>query len=134
MGQLADAAVATWRFPWWTGLALLLTAALYLRGFVRVHGQMPTRFPLSRLALYLAGIIALAVVLVSPFAALDDRLLITHMIQHLVLLIIAPPLLLLGAPQTPIARAIPPPISKKTIGLVAKSRACPRLLLARPIP
>jgi len=134
MGQFADAALATWRFPWWTGLALLLTAALYLRGFMRVHGQMPTRFPFSRLVLYLAGTIVLALALVSPFAALDDWLLITHMIQHLVLLMIAPPLLLLGAPQIPIVRAIPPPIAKKTVGLLAKSRACRRLLVGATHP
>jgi len=121
MGQIADAALATWRFPWWTGLCLLLTAALYFRGFRHVHRQMPVRFPLSGLALYLAGIVALAVALVSPLATLDDRLLMTHMVQHLMLLMIAPPLLLLGAPQIPIVRAIPPALAKKTVGLVAKS-------------
>jgi putative membrane protein len=122
MGQFADAALVAWRFPWWTGLSLLLTAGLYLRGFMRVHRQMPSRFPLSCSALYSAGIAALAVALASPLAALDDRLLITHMVQHLVLLMIAPPLLLLGAPQIPMVRAIPPALAKKTVGMVAKSR------------
>jgi cytochrome c oxidase assembly factor CtaG len=127
MGQFADAALAAWRFPWWTGLSLLLIAALYLRGFMRVHRQMPARFPLSGLALYSAGIVALAFALASPLAALDDRLLITHMVQHLVLLLIAPPLLLLGAPQIPIVRAITPALAKRTVGLVAKSRGGRRL-------
>jgi cytochrome c oxidase assembly factor CtaG len=127
MGQIAEAALAAWRFPWWTGLALLLTAALYLRGFMRVNRQMPTRFPVSRLALYLAGVVALAVALSSPLAALDDRLLTTHMVQHLLLLMIAPPLLLMGAPQIPIVRAIPPALAKRSVGLVAKSRTARRL-------
>jgi len=127
MGQIADSALAAWRFPWWTGLALLLTAALYLRGFMRVHGQMPARFPLLSLALYLAGVVALAVALSSPLAALDDRLLTTHMVQHLLLLMIAPPLLLMGAPQIPMVRAIPAALAKKSIGLVAKSRIARRL-------
>jgi putative membrane protein len=134
MGLSADAALAAWRFPWWTGLSLLLTAALYCRGFIRVHRQMPARFPLSGLALYLAGIVALAVALASPLAALDDQLLTTHMVQHLLLLIIAPPLLLLGAPQTPIVRAIPPAIAKRTIGLIAKSRGARRLLAGATNP
>jgi len=43
MGQIADAALAAWRFPWGTGLSLLAIAALYLRGFMRVHRQMPAR-------------------------------------------------------------------------------------------
>jgi putative membrane protein len=127
MGQYTDAALAAWHFPWWTGLSLLLTAALYCRGFIRVHRQMPARFQLSGLALYLAGIVALALALASPLAALDDQLLTTHMVQHLLLLMIAPPLLLLGAPQTPIVRAIPPAIAKRTVGLVAKSRTARRL-------
>jgi hypothetical protein len=68
----------------------------------------------------------LAVALVSPLEALDDRLLITHMLQHLLLLMIAPPLLLLGAPQIPLIRALPPSIAKRTVGVIAKSRACRR--------
>src|SRR6516165_1974126 len=128
MGQIADAALAAWRFPWCTGFSLSAIAALYLRGFVRVHRQMPTRFPLSCLALYSAGIAALAIALVSPLATLDDLLLMTHMVQHLVLLMIAPALLLLGAPQIPIVRAIPPAPAKKTVGLVAKSHRGRRIL------
>jgi cytochrome c oxidase assembly factor CtaG len=127
MEQLADAALAAWRLPWWTALFLFLTAAFYLVGFRRVHRQMPIRFALTRLAFYLAGIGVLALALVSPLEALDDRLLLTHMVQHLLLLMIAPPLLLLSAPQIPMVRAIPPAIAKRTVGLVAKSRAARRV-------
>lgn len=128
MSQLAEAALAEWRFPWWTCAFLVAGVALYLRGFVRVHQQMPLHFPLRRLTYYLAGSATLAVALISPLEALDDRLLITHMLQHLLLLLIAPPLLLLGAPQIPLVRAIPPAIAKRTIGVIAKSRTCRRLL------
>ena len=127
MGEFADAALSAWHFPWWTGLWLLVSSALYWRGFIRVHRQMPVRFPLSGLALYLSGIVTLAFALASPLAALDDRLLFTHMVQHLLLLMIGPPLLLLGAPQIPMVRAIPPALAKRTVGLVAKSRAARRL-------
>ena len=128
MSQLAEAALAGWRFSWWTTIFLLFAVALYLRGFIRVHRQMPLRFPLRRLAFYLAGNAALAIALVSPLEALDDCLLITHMLQHLLLLLIAPPLILLGAPQIPLVRAIPPALAKPTIGVIAKSRTC-RILL-----
>jgi cytochrome c oxidase assembly factor CtaG len=127
MGQIAETALTVWRFLWWTGLSLLLTTAIYLRGFMRVHRQMPARFPLLSLTLYLAGVVALAVALASPLAALDERLLTTHMVQHLLLLMIAPPLLLMGAPQIPIVRAIPAALAKRSIGLVAKSRTARRL-------
>ena len=135
MSQLAKAALTAWRFPWWTNALLAATTALYLRGFMRVHQQMPLRFPLSRLAFYLTGSATLAIALISPLEALDDRLLITHMLQHLLLLLVAPPLLLLGAPQIPLVRAIPPALAKLTIGVIAKSRTCRRLLdsIAHPV-
>jgi cytochrome c oxidase assembly factor CtaG len=135
MSQLADAALAAWRFPWWTCAVLVVGVALYLRGFVRVYQQMPLRFQLRRLTFYLAGCATLAIALLSPLEALDDRLLITHMLQHLLLLLIAPPLLLLGAPQIPLVRALPPGIAKRTIGVIAKSRTCRRLLdgLTHPV-
>ena len=126
MRSTIDLALAEWRFPWWTGALLILMAGLYLRGFARMHRQMPARFTLHRMGFYLAGIAALAVALVSPLEALDDHLLITHMLQHILLLMIAPPLLLLGAPQIPMIRALPPSIAKRSVGVVAKSRACRR--------
>jgi cytochrome c oxidase assembly factor CtaG len=127
MFQLIETALAAWRFPWWTFTFLIVAAALYLRGFLRVHRQMRRHFPFSRLCFYLAGSSVLAIALISPLEALDDCLLITHMLQHLLLLLIAPPLLLLGAPQIPLVRAIPPAVAKRTIGVAVKSRACRRL-------
>jgi putative membrane protein len=134
MCQVADAALAAWQIPWWTAASLLIAAILYLAGFARLHRQMPARFPLSRCIFYMAGLAALAVALVSPLEALDDRLLITHMVQHLTLLVIAPPFLLLGAPQIPLIRALPPKLAKHTIGLLAKSRICRRIFdaITRP--
>jgi putative membrane protein len=126
MRPAIDAVLAAWHLPLWTCAFLSLTTALYLLGFGRMHRQMPARFTMRRLAYYLSGVAALAIALVSPLAALDDRLLITHMMQHLLLLLIAPPLLLLGAPQIPLVRAIPPFIAKRTIGVIARSRVCRR--------
>jgi putative membrane protein len=126
MRAAIDAALAVWSFPWWRSGLLMLTTVLYLRGFARVHPQMPERFTLGRLGFYLSGTVALALALISPLESLDDRLLITHMVQHLLLLVIAPPLLLLGAPQIPLIRAIPPAIAKRTIGVIAKSLMCRR--------
>ena len=127
MSELADAALGAWRVPWWTASSLVAIAIVYLRGFGRVHRQMPSRFPLWRCALYMGGVATVALALVSPLEALDDQLLITHMVQHLLLLIIAPPLMLLGAPQIPLVRGIPPIAAKRTIGVLAKSKTFRRL-------
>jgi len=127
IASIADTALATWRFPWWTSSSLLLTLMLYARGFAAVHRQMPSRFTVRRLGFFLAGTAAIALALISPLEALDDTLLATHMVQHLLLLTIAPPLLLLGAPQVPLIRGIPPRLAKRTIGVIAKSHSCKRL-------
>lgn len=126
IASIADTALATWRFPWWTSGSLLLMVMLYARGFAGVHRQMPSRFPLRRLGFFLAGTAAIALALISPLEALDDKLLTIHMVQHLLLLIIAPPLLLLGAPQIPLIRGIPPKLAKQTISVIAKSHSCRR--------
>lgn len=50
--------------------------------------------------LFLAlGVVALSVVVASPVAHLDHHLLTAHMAQHLVLMLITAPLILLGAPS-----------------------------------
>jgi putative membrane protein len=58
-------------------------------------------------ALFAAGLIALALAFGSPLAALDDQLLWVHMTQHMLMLAVAPPLILLGRPWATIARALP---------------------------
>jgi cytochrome c oxidase assembly factor CtaG len=56
---------------------------------------------------FVAGIVALWIALASPIDALDDYLLAAHMIQHFILMSIAPPLIVLGAPAVPMLRGMP---------------------------
>ncbi len=80
------------------GLALEITAAgLYGFGLWRLH-QRGRRWPITRTSSFLLGLIALAAVLQSGFAGYDDDLLWVHMVQHLVIMMLAAPLLALGAP------------------------------------
>lgn len=126
MNAIVGAAVQAWSFQWGTSAFLLLTAVLYFRGFARLHPQMPERFPRWRLGAFMAGTAALALALASPLEALDDRLLTTHMVQHLLLIFVAPPLLMMGAPAIPIIRALPPYVAKRTIGALVRSRGVRR--------
>jgi cytochrome c oxidase assembly factor CtaG len=52
-----------------------------------------------RLVAYLAGLLIIAIALMSPIDVLSNQLLLMHMIQHLLLIMIAPPLLLLPNPM-----------------------------------
>jgi len=55
------------------------------------------RSSLGRAALYLCGVVLLLFSLISPLDALGDAYLFSaHMLQHIILILVAPPLLLLG--------------------------------------
>jgi cytochrome c oxidase assembly factor CtaG len=101
----------------------LVTGALYVRGWVRASRQMPGRFDGRRLGAFLAGLGAVAIAVVSPLDALAGRLLQAHMVQHLLLMLVAPPLLWLGAPVAPLLLGLPRPLR----------RAVARGLAATPI-
>src|SRR2546429_8711889 len=47
-----------------------------------------------------AGLLVALIVIASPLSALDHQLLTFHMVQHLVLMTIAAPLILAGIPAT----------------------------------
>ena len=96
MNSAVQTALDSWTPPLATIATLLVTAAIYARGFHRLHRQMPQRFPLWRLAMFMGGIAALFIAVASPLEALDDILLQIHMTQHLLLMIVAPSMLLAG--------------------------------------
>jgi cytochrome c oxidase assembly factor CtaG len=75
----------------------LLVLVAYGYGVARVHDK-GRHWPAYRVASFALGVLSLAVVLQSGFAAYDDDLLWVHMTQHLVLMMVAAPLLALGAP------------------------------------
>jgi putative membrane protein len=129
-----QAAFESWDPPLATIAILLLFAALYARGFGRLRRQMPDRFPLWRLASFMSGIGALLVAVASPLEELDDVLLQVHMAQHLLLMIVAPGLLLAGAPAIPLVRGLPPRIAKALVGPLLRSTAVRRIFawLTRP--
>ena len=91
---------------------VLASAAVYVRGWTRAATRMPGRFDGRRLGAFLAGLAAVAVAVVSPLDALTGRLLQAHMVQHLLLMLVAPPLLWLGAPVAPLLLGLPRPLRR----------------------
>lgn len=77
--------------------ALIALALVYLRGWYHLRAVLPQVFTGARLAAFWGGVFALWVAVGSPLATLDHQLLTFHMLQHLVLMTVAAPLLLLGA-------------------------------------
>jgi cytochrome c oxidase assembly factor CtaG len=82
----------------WIGIGLeVFSAALYAFAVVHVR-RNHRRWPVGRSISFGLGLLALALVLQSGFASYDDTILWVHMTQHLVIMMLAAPLLALGAP------------------------------------
>ncbi len=80
---------------------LVLAASLYLAGVHRVRGRRPApAWKGSRTACFLSGLAVVFLALASPVDGYSEDLLSVHMVQHLLLMLVAPPLLLLGRPVT----------------------------------
>jgi cytochrome c oxidase assembly factor CtaG len=78
-------------------LCAVCAAFAYLLGWWRLH-RSELKIPFWRAASFLGGGLLVWVALASPVSALDHELLTFHMIQHLLLMTLAPPLIWLGEP------------------------------------
>jgi cytochrome c oxidase assembly factor CtaG len=96
-----------WNVPPLVTCALFLAAISYCVGWVRIRRTRPDQFPPWRLAAFLGGILMILVAVASPFDTFSESLLFMHMAQHFVLMSIAPPLIVFGAPVVPMLRALP---------------------------
>ena len=83
------------------------TAALYAWGLWRAH-RARRPFPPLAIVAFVLGLAVVLGALVGPLDALSDRSLSWHMVQHLALISVAAPLLLLGAPLRLALAALPP--------------------------
>jgi cytochrome c oxidase assembly factor CtaG len=96
-----SAVVTQWQFaPVVTALAAVF-AALYLWGVVRVARRHPARpWPAWKTGMFLGGLAVVVIATESGVGAYDDLLFWDHMVQHLMLIMVAPPLLIFGQPMT----------------------------------
>jgi cytochrome c oxidase assembly factor CtaG len=96
-----QAVLERWEFAPVVTAIVVVFAALYLWGAWRVGRRHPARpWPWWRSALFLAGLAVVVLATESGIGAYDDVLFWDHMIQHLMLIMIAPPLLVLAQPVT----------------------------------
>jgi putative membrane protein len=116
MSPEAQAILQSWSSPVWANVALGLTALVYVRGWLRIWQLLPEVIPIWRLTGFLSGLFSLWVAIASPLAAFDDVSLTVHMIQHLLLMAVAPPLVLLGAPSLPLLRGLPQWVVHTAVG------------------
>jgi len=77
------------------------------------------RFSLGRMTAFVTGVALFAVVLAPPFERWADASFAAHMTQHIVLMLVAPPLVLLGAPLL-LLITVPSPTVGRRIAAIAK--------------
>jgi putative membrane protein len=122
---------------WWTldpatvGM-VLVPSAIYVRGLFVVWGRERNGGGPSpgighgiqrwEAACFLAGQIALLVALISPLDRLSDILFSAHMMQHEIIMVVAPPLLLLGRPWVALLWALPASARQRVAAALRRPR------------
>jgi cytochrome c oxidase assembly factor CtaG len=93
-----------------------LLGAAYLWAVRRVDRAHPAnRVPPIRTVCWLLGLGTILLALQSPIERYDTTLFSVHMVQHILLTLIAPPLLALGAPITLLLRAARPETRRRVV-------------------
>jgi len=102
--------LTAWSFDPNVVLSLVMVALIYVAGLRELsrRGRLHRSVGPRHVLFFALGL--LAIVLESPIDALSNRLLTAHMVQHLLLLLIAPPLLLLGKPIPVLVVGAPRPL------------------------
>jgi putative membrane protein len=88
-------------------LLLVALCVHYLWGWYCVRKALPRLVSAWHLAAFAGGIASVWIAVASPVAHLDHHLLTAHMVQHLLLMLLAAPLILLGAPSIVLPHAVP---------------------------
>lgn len=107
----------------WLGLGL--AAGVYGTGLVRLWRKAGVGRGVSRVqaSCYVAGWVVLVLALVSPLDAVSGELFAVHMVQHLLLILIAAPLLVWGAPLFVSVWALPRRARKRVAGWMHRDGA-----------
>jgi putative membrane protein len=126
--------LTNWDVPPAVTCVLVLVAAIYVSGWTQIRRTRPQQFPFCRLVAFLGGIAAIFAAVASPLDTYSESLLFLHMAQHFVLMSVAPPLVVLGAPVVPMLRGIPRWFVRTVLGPLFSSRIGHHVarFLARP--
>ena len=89
---------------------LTASSLLFIRGVLHLRrdlGRLLPGFGLRQIVCFSLGVMVLVIALLSPLEALSTTLLSAHMVQHILLIAVAPPLLVIGKPEVAWLWALP---------------------------
>ena len=135
MQPVVQAVLLSWSIPPAATFTLALTALMYLRGSWLLRRAGYPNLPAWRIASFMLGLSVLWFALASPLDTFSSFVLTAHMLQHMLLMMVAPPLLLLGEPLIPILRGMPRFAAREFAGPFLNWRIAKRvgLLLTHPV-
>lgn len=135
MDPVLEAVLTSWDLRIEVILILALVGILYARGWWRFRtlrsksrgkrGQLADGW---RLVAYLSGLVILGLALMSPIDVLGGQFFFMHMIQHLLLVMIVPPLLWLASPLPLALWGLPAATRHQVGGLLSRKSAFRRRL------
>jgi len=107
MTPAIQSSFAPWSISLPVTLALFLAACAYVRGWLRLRRTIPNMISAWQHTAFMSGMFAVWIALGSPLRSLRHELLSIHMLDHVLLMAVAPPLILLGAPFRSLAFGLP---------------------------
>ncbi|MBV9084474.1 MAG: cytochrome c oxidase assembly protein [Acidobacteriaceae bacterium] len=116
MNAVANAALRSWNVNAGSVAILLIIGFVYVRGWLRGGRLARDTQDAERMAAFLSGLAVVFLANESPLDVFDRLFLWAHMTQHLMLMMIAPPLVLLGHPVLPLLRGLPRQFVKEGLG------------------
>lgn len=117
--------LAQWQFTPQITLGLALVAWLYFRGMRRPSRAARRRGGCNlRPWSFFAGLFCLYAALQSPLDFLADHLFFVHQIQHLILMMVVPILLLAPAPEGELTRGMPRRARRLVLAPIVRNRSC----------
>jgi putative membrane protein len=123
----AQTLLRSWSPPVAVGGSLCLAIVFYIRGWICLRPVRPELISAWRLTAFVAGVAGTWLAVGSPLAAFDDVSLTLHMAQHLLLMSVSPPLILLGWPALPLLRGLPRFLARRAIGPALRLESVRRL-------
>jgi cytochrome c oxidase assembly factor CtaG len=135
MSPPLQAIFADWSPPLFLTSMVIVTAAVYVRGWFGIRRTRAEQFTTGQLFAFLSGLAILWLAIGSPMDGFADALLSAHMVEHLLLMSFVPPLLLLGYPQVPLLRGLPRVVIARIVGPLLRSKVLKALghFLVRPV-
>ncbi len=117
-------------------LVLTGLAVTYCRGLIRILRRSPSRRDMvfKQGILFAAGVLVIAVALVTPLDPLSEQLSSAHMAQHMLLMTVAAPLMVAGKPGLTMLWGLPPDLRRDLVQRCLGASWCRKTLLILRLP